>query len=66
MVARARASFSDRLTDRELGYLSGLLNNKGATNNVKEVLSDENFEILRDKCDNIRDLAMVELLASYV
>lgn len=33
---------------------------------VKEVLSDENFEILRDKCDNIRDLAMVELLASYV
>ena len=31
---------------------------------VKEVLSDENFEILRDKCDNIRDLAMVELLAS--
>ena len=34
------SDFSDRLTDRELGYLSGLLNNKGATNNVKEVLSD--------------------------
>ncbi len=33
---------------------------------VKEVLSDENFEVLRDKCDNIRDLAMVELLASTV
>ena len=31
---------------------------------VKEVLSDENFEVLRDKCDNIRDLAMVEILAS--
>ena len=31
---------------------------------VKEVLSDENFEFLRDKCDNIRDLAMIELLAS--
>ena len=31
---------------------------------VKEVLSDENFEVLRDKCDNIRDLAMIELLAS--
>ena len=31
---------------------------------VKEVLSDENFEVLRDKCDNIRDLVMVELLAS--
>ena len=31
---------------------------------VKEVLSDENFEILRDSCTNIRDLAMIELLAS--
>ena len=31
---------------------------------VKEVLSDENFEILRDNCTNIRDLAMIELLAS--
>ena len=31
---------------------------------VKEVLSDENFEILRDNCRNIRDLAMIELLAS--
>ena len=31
---------------------------------VKEVISDENFEILRDACTNIRDLAMIELLAS--
>ena len=31
---------------------------------VKEVLTDENFEILRDTCTNIRDLAMVELLNS--
>ena len=31
---------------------------------VKEVLSDENFEVLRDNCNNIRDLAMIELLAS--
>ena len=31
---------------------------------VKEVISDENFEILRDCCGNIRDLAMIELLAS--
>ena len=31
---------------------------------VKEVLSDENFEVLRDNCTNIRDLAMIELLAS--
>ena len=31
---------------------------------VKEVLSDENFEILRDNCNNVRDLAMIELLAS--
>ena len=31
---------------------------------VKEVISDENFEVLRDNCENIRDLAMIELLAS--
>ena len=31
---------------------------------VKEVLTDENVEVLRDNCDEIRDLAIVELLTS--
>ena len=31
---------------------------------VKETLSDENLEILRDSCDTLRDLAMIDLLAS--
>lgn len=31
---------------------------------VKEVISDENLELLRDNCSEIRDLAMVDLLAS--
>ena len=31
---------------------------------VKEVLTDENLEVLRDNCKEIRDLAMVELLIS--
>ena len=31
---------------------------------VKEVLTDENLEVLRDKCKEIRDLAIVELLTS--
>ena len=31
---------------------------------VKEVLTDENLEILRDNCNEIRDLAMVEILIS--
>lgn len=31
---------------------------------VKEVLSDEDLEILRDNCDEIRDLALIELLIS--
>lgn len=31
---------------------------------VKEVLSDENIEILRDSCDEPRDLAMIDLLLS--
>jgi len=31
---------------------------------VKEVLTDEHIEVLRDNCDEIRDLAMVELFDS--
>lgn len=31
---------------------------------VKEVLTDENLEKLRDKCENIRDLSLIELLIS--
>ncbi len=31
---------------------------------VKEVLSDENLEILRDSCTELRDVAMIDLLAS--
>jgi len=31
---------------------------------VKEVLTDENLEVLRDSCEEIRDLAMLELLIS--
>lgn len=31
---------------------------------VKEVLTDENMEILRDSCQEIRDIAMIDLLAS--
>lgn len=31
---------------------------------VKEVLSDEQLEVLRDSCTEIRDLAMIDLLAS--
>jgi len=31
---------------------------------VKEVISDENLEMLRDSCSEIRDLAMIDLLAS--
>jgi site-specific recombinase XerD len=31
---------------------------------IKETFSDENLELLRDTCEEIRDLAMIELLAS--
>lgn len=31
---------------------------------VKEVLTDENMEVLRDSCQEIRDIAMIDLLAS--
>ena len=31
---------------------------------IKETFTDENLEVLRDTCDNIRNLALVEILAS--
>lgn len=31
---------------------------------VKEVYSDEALEIMRDNCDNLRDLAMIDMLSS--
>lgn len=31
---------------------------------VKDTLTDENMEILRDTCDNMRDLALIEMLMS--
>ena len=31
---------------------------------VKEVLTDENMEVLRDSCTELRDIAMIDLLAS--
>jgi site-specific recombinase XerD len=31
---------------------------------IKETFSDESLELLRDACDEIRDLAMIDLLAS--
>ena len=33
-------------------------------NEFKDVLSDEHLEILRDNCNNLRDLAIIELLIS--
>ena len=35
-----------------------------ATKKVKEMLTDENLEKLRDICSNVRDLAILELLIS--
>ena len=32
--------------------------------NIKETYSDESLEIMRDNCSNIRDLAIIDLLAS--
>lgn len=31
---------------------------------IKEILSDESLECLRDNCNNLRDLAIIDLLAS--
>ena len=32
--------------------------------NIKETYSDEMLELMRDECGNLRDLAMIDMLAS--
>ena len=31
---------------------------------IKETYSDESLELMRDNCDNLRDLALIDILAS--
>lgn len=65
-IRRIFSSFFSWLEDEDYIVKSPVrrIHKVKASKLIKEVLTDENLEILRDNCSEIRDLAMIDLLAS--
>lgn len=74
MLYTVNLPINEITTETLRNYLSNYKNNSTAgmvtidnirrTLKVKETLTDENLEKLRDTCSNVRDLAILELLIS--
>lgn len=65
-IRRIMSSFFSWLEDEDYIIKSPVrrIHKVKTTQNVKETLSDEHLELLRDHCSNSRDLAMIDLLIS--
>lgn len=65
-IRRIFSSFFSWLEDEDYILKSPVrrINRIRSAKTVKEVLSDEEIEMLRDNCKNIRDLSLIELLYS--
>lgn len=65
-IRRILSSFFTWLEDEDYILKSPVrrIHKVKTTSNVKETYSDEELELMRDSCDEIRDLAMIDLLAS--
>ena len=61
-MRRVLSSFFAWLENED--YIVKRIHKVKATKKVKETLTDENLEKLRDTCSNVRDLAILELLIS--
>ena len=65
-VRRILSSFFSWLEDEDYILKSPVrrIHKVKTTSNIKETYSDESLEIMRDKCTELRDLAMIDMLAS--
>jgi site-specific recombinase XerD len=65
-VRRILSSFFSWLEDEDYISKSPVrrIHKVKTTKSVKEAYTDENLEIMRDGCDNLRDLAIIDILAS--
>lgn len=65
-IRRILSSFFSWLEDEDYILKSPVrrIHKVKTISNVKETYSDEEIEKMRDSCENIRDLAMIDLLAS--
>lgn len=65
-VRRILSSFFSWLEDEDYIVKSPVrrIHKVKTAKTVKDTLTDENLEVLRDTCDNIRDLVIIEMLTS--
>ena len=65
-IRRILSSFFSWLEDEDYILKSPVrrIHKVKTINNIKETYSDEDLEIMRDNCDEIRDLAIIDMLAS--
>lgn len=65
-IRRILSSFFSWLEEEEYILKSPVrrIHKVKTVNSIKETYSDENLEIMRDNCKNIRDLALIDLLDS--
>ena len=65
-IRRILSSFFSWLEDEEYILKSPVrrIHKVKAVSTVKETYSDESLEKMRDNCDNLRDLALIDMLAS--
>lgn len=65
-IRRILSSFFSWLEDEEYILKSPVrrIHKVKAASTVKETYSDEALETMRDNCENLRDLALVDMLAS--
>lgn len=65
-IRRILSSFFSWLEDEDYIVKSPVrrIHKVKTTTNIKETYTDEELEVMRDSCTNIRDLAMIDMLAS--
>lgn len=65
-IRRILSSFFSWLEDEDYILKSPVrrIHKVRAAATIKETYSDEALELMRDKCDNLRDLALIDILAS--
>lgn len=65
-IRRILSSFFSWLEDEDYILKSPVrrIHKVKTASNIKETYSDENLELMRDSCSEMRDLAMIDLLAS--
>ena len=65
-IRRILSSFFSRLEDEDYILKSPVrrIHKVKTVSNIKETYSDETLELMRDSCSEMRDLAMIDLLAS--